>query len=115
MKEGDLVLAILPQADGVSKPRPGILLRKMSRFGDYLVCGVSTRLYQYVEGFDELILSSHEDFAASGLVTDSVIRLGFLASVPRARLAGNLGRISAERHRRLLANLSAYLIESDSP
>ena len=41
MTEGDVVLTPLPQADGRTKPRPAILLRKMPPFGDWLVCGVS--------------------------------------------------------------------------
>ena len=112
MQEGDVALTPLPQADGVTRQRPAILLRQMPRFGDYLVCGVSTRLHQYVEGFDELLLSSHEDFAETGLLADSVIRLGFLAVVPQPQLAGSIGRISPQRHRQLLEALSAYLLRS---
>lgn len=112
-----MVLTPVPQADGVQKQRPAILLRQMPGYGDYLLCGVSTRLHQHIEEFDELITSSHDDFTTSGLLEDSVIRLGFLAVIPRARLAGSIGMISEERHRRLLANLSAYLTASspDSP
>lgn len=31
--EGDIALASLPQADGVAKPRPVVLLRQMPPFG----------------------------------------------------------------------------------
>jgi mRNA interferase MazF len=44
MKEGDVVLAPFPQADGVVKNRPAVVLRVMRPFGDLLVCGVSRQL-----------------------------------------------------------------------
>lgn len=79
MKEGDVVLAPLPQADGITKNRPAIALTQMPPFGDWLVCRVSTQLHQEVLDFDEVIEPSHDDFVASGLKAPSLIRLGFLA------------------------------------
>lgn len=79
-----------------------------------LVCGVSTQVRQLVAGFDERIASSDADFVASVLLADSVIRLGFLAVLPRQGILGSIGTISPERHRRLLRRLSAYLIEKTS-
>ena len=35
MKEGDVVIALLPQADGSLKRRPSIILRLMPPFGDF--------------------------------------------------------------------------------
>jgi mRNA-degrading endonuclease toxin of MazEF toxin-antitoxin module len=55
MKEGDVVLTPLPQADGQIKNRPAIILRGMPPYGDFLVCGVSTQLHQEVAGFDDPI------------------------------------------------------------
>ena len=54
MKEGDIVLALLPQTDGRGKFRPAVLLRRMPGFGDLLVCGISTQLRQQVADFDEI-------------------------------------------------------------
>ena len=110
MKEGDVVLTPLPQANGQIKNRPAILLREMPPFGDALVCGVSTQLQQKVAGFDEIIASQDADFVNSGLRTDSLVRLGFLTVVPRSKIAGSLGSISATRHKRLLQNLSRHLV-----
>ena len=62
MNEGDTALTPIPQADGLSKPRPVILLLPMPPFGDWLVCGLSTQLHQEVVGFDETIEPSHSDF-----------------------------------------------------
>lgn len=112
MKEGDVVLTSIPQADGRTKNRPAVVLREMPPYSDLLVCGVSTQLDQHVRGFDELIVSEDDDFAASGLLAASVIRLGFLAVLPRKRILGSIGSISSQRHKRRLKNLSDHLLQS---
>src|SRR5687767_4429453 len=111
MKEGDVVIVAMPQADGSAKNRPTIILREMPPFGDLLVCGVSTKLRHKVADLDEVVALTDNDFAATNLLGESLIRLGFLAVVPRSQIAGTIGSISRERHRRLLERLSAYLVE----
>jgi mRNA interferase MazF len=110
MKEGDVVVLPLPQADGRVKNRPAIVLREMPPFQDVLVCGVSTQLRQAAKDFDDLISSSDSDFVSSGLIEESLIRLGFLVVVSRSRIAGSIGSISSERHKRLLQKLSEHLL-----
>ena len=109
MNEGDVALAPLPQANGAIKNRPVVVLRKMPPYGDLLVCGVSTQIHQAAVGFDETIEPANADLSASGLKAASVIRLGFLAVLPRSHFAGAIGAVSAERHRRLLTRLSDHL------
>jgi mRNA interferase MazF len=111
MKEGDVVLTPIPQADGTIKNRPAIVLREMPRYRDLLVCGISTQLHQRVDGFDEVISPSDSDFATSRLLSESLIRLGFLAVLARKNIAGTIGAISSERHKRLLKELSDYLVQ----
>jgi|SRR5215213_687672 len=110
MNEGDVVLTPVPQADGVIKNRPAIFLRELPPYRDLLVCGVSTQLHQEVQGFDDVVQSSDVDFVSSGLRSPSVIRLGFLAVLPRSAVMGTIGAISSQRHRRLLKTLSEYLV-----
>lgn len=107
---GDVVLAPIPQADGSVKSRPAVFLREMQPYSDLLVCGISTQLHHEVVGFDERISPGDKDFVASGLRAPSLIRLGYLAVLPRNLATGAIGAISAERHRRLLTALSDYLI-----
>jgi mRNA interferase MazF len=109
MKEGDVVLTPLPQADGQIKNRPAIILREMPAYGDFLVCGVSTQLHQEVAGFDDPIRPGDVDFATSGLKAPSLIRLGFLAVLPTSSLLGAIGSIEEVRHVRLLERLSNHL------
>jgi len=112
MKEGDVILTPIPQADGTVKNRPAVVLREMPRYHDLLVCGVSTQLHQRVEGFDEIVSPGDPDFSSSGLLSESLIRLGFLAVLPRKNVAGSIGAISSERHKRLLKRLSDYLVQT---
>lgn len=112
MKESDVVLTPVPQADGKIKNRPAIILREMPPYRDLLVCGVSTQLHQYVAGFDEIISAIDADFTLSGLLSESLIRLSFLAVLPRKNIVGSIGAISTERHKRLLKTLSDYLVEN---
>jgi mRNA interferase MazF len=109
MKERDIVLLPIAQADGQKKNRPVLLLREMPKYGDFLVCGISSQLHQLVDNFDELVHLNDTDFPGSGLVKPSLIRLSFLAIVRRAEVMGRLGIISPDRHQRLLSNLADYL------
>lgn len=111
MREGDIVIVSMPQADGAIKNRPAIVLREMPLFRDMLVCGVSTQLRQAAKDFDELISPSDPDFSASGLMDESLIRLGFLVVVPRSKIVGSIGSIAPERHKRLLQRLGDYLVK----
>ncbi len=99
MREGDVVLTPVPQADGAIKNRPAIILREMPPYKDLLVCGISTQLHQQVKDFDEIISPADADFPSSGLKSESLIRLGFLAVLPRSSIAGSIGLISSERHK----------------
>src|SRR5262249_55583129 len=111
MKQGDVVILPMPQADGRMKDRPAIILREMLPFRDVLICGVSTQRRQEVKGFDELVSVGDADFVSSGLKEESLIRLGVLAVVPRSKIIGTIGSISPERHKRLLQRLSEYLVQ----
>ncbi len=109
MKERDVILVPLPQADGQRKPRPAILLRRLPHFGDWLACGISRQLRHRVPDFDEVISPRDDDFAGSGLYGESLIRLGFLSEYAPREILGVIGDISTERHCRLLERLSLFL------
>ncbi len=111
MKEGEIALAGVPQADNQLKVRPILLLRELPPYNDFLVCGISSQTHKCVEGFDEIIFANDPDFVSSGLITDSVIRLGFLAVIPPGRIIGSIGEISFNRYKLLLRRLSNYLIQ----
>lgn len=111
MKKSEIVISVFPQSDESLKRCPALILREMPPFRDFLICGISTQLRQQVKDFDEIISEADEDFASSGLDSESLIRLGFLLVLPRQQIIGSIGEISAERHQRLLKNLSDYLMK----
>lgn len=39
----------------------------MPKYNDFLVCGISSQLKQYIKDFDEIILTTYSDFPNSGL------------------------------------------------
>lgn len=112
MKEGDVVLAPFVQADGKVKNRPAIVLRMVPPFDDLLVCGVSRQLRHRVAELDEIISRTDADFASSGLMDTSLIRVAFLALLPAREFLGDIGSVSPERHRRLLERLASFLQKS---
>jgi mRNA interferase MazF len=114
MKEGNIVIAALPQADGKIKNRPVILLCSLPRYQDWLTCGISTRLHHLIADFDEVVDTEDADFVASGLESKSLVRLGFFSLLPRRDIIGSIGSISAERYQRLLNNLGNYLLDRAS-
>lgn len=115
MKESNVILAPLFQADEELKYRPAIVLREMPLpYRDILVCGVSTRLDHYIQGFDDIISPADADFVSSGLHSESLIWLSFLGVIPRQLVRGVLGSVSEERHKRLLQRLIDYLTNNST-
>ncbi len=108
---GHIVLAELPHHDGTTKKRPSLLLAPMQPFGDYLACGISTKLRHLVPNFDEIVFLDDTDFSSSGLQFPSLIRLGWLSLVPETSIEGSIGRIRDERLHRLLRSLVEYLTQ----
>ena len=110
LKEGDIVLLSLPQSDGVEKNRPVLLLRKLPPFNDFLVCGISSQIKQEVTGFDYVINPESRSFQQTGLRQVSLIRLGFLATVPSNKIPGSIGTIDNSLRRELISRLAKHLL-----
>ena len=112
-KAGQLVVFRFPQTDlEDGKLRPALLLGKLpGEYDDWLICMVSSQTHQYIEGFDEIMKGSDEDFGESGLKVTSVIRVGRLAVVSGEILLGAIGQISSERLNRVKKHLSDWLSE----
>ena len=99
MKFGDIFLIRFPQTDLKNgKLRPALVVALApGRYGDVLIALISSRTYQAIPGFDEIIDSSDADFDSSGLKVSSVIRLARLATVSSSIINARLGSISNDR------------------
>jgi mRNA interferase MazF len=111
MMPGEIVLLRMPQPDLLAgKLRPVLVLSVLpGRFGDVLVCGVSSQLHQEIPQWDERLTPGDSDFTTSGLKVASVIRLNWLAAVSPNVSVGTLGFIGQDRLLRLQQRLAAQL------
>lgn len=114
MIEGDIVLIDLPQSDGSYKLRPALLLKQPPRYNDFLVCGISTRLNQYIKNYDEILNETDSHFHKTGLHKTSLIRLFFLAVIQKGHIAGTIGNITPTLHKKLLKGLADFLTHNFS-
>lgn len=109
---GQVVLTPFPYTDlSGTKLRPVLMLRQASRFDDWLVCMVSSRLDQADPTLDEILQLDDPDFPAAGLKVPSVIRLSRLAVLDGARLVGCVGAIPPDRMNRLRQRLAHWISE----
>ena len=111
MNPGDLVLLRFPQADLVAgKLRPALVVAiAPGRHPDVLLSFITSRAYQVIPDFDEVIDPAEADFSSSGLKARSIIRLARLVSVDEAVITARLGEISPERLRRIKKRLVDWL------
>ncbi len=114
MKEGSIILIEMIQADGQCKKRPALILRRLPKYGDLLICGISNQLQQSIPDFDEIVRKKDADFTTTGLKKESLIRLAFLSRITKREAIGSIGEIDANRHHRLLFNISNYLKPIDT-
>lgn len=111
MKLGDIVLIRFPQTDlQTGKLRPALIVAQSpGRYADVLLAFVSSRTYQAIPEFDEIIDTSDSDYELTGLKVRSIIRIARLATVESSAINARLGRISPERLKRIKARLVDWL------
>jgi mRNA interferase MazF len=111
MKSGDIVLVRFPQADlKAGKLRPAIVVAiAPSRHSDLLLALISSRTYQAIPEFDDIIDISDDDYLMTGLKTTSVIRLSRLATVESSVISARLGNISLDRLKHIKTRLIDWL------
>jgi len=111
MKPGELVLIRFPEASlEPGKLRPALVVAiAPGRYADVLLALVTSRGYQEVPDFDEVISVADEDFAATRLKSTSVIRLARLVTVEAGIIEGRLGVISTARLQRIRQRLIEWL------
>ena len=111
---GQIVLTPFPHTDlSGAKLRPVLMLRRASRYDEWLVCMVSSKLDQAEAGFDEVLATTDGDFAASGLKAPSVLRRSRLAVLDGVLLVGSIGNIANDRLDRIRQRLARWIATAD--
>lgn len=113
-KSGQIALFEFPETDFSSvKLRPVLLLSPLpSDYDDWLICMISTKKHQYIEGLDEIITKEASDFPQSGLKAESIIRATRIAVVSGEILVGTIGEISQARLSQIKKNLAKWIESS---
>ena len=70
---------------------------------------ISSRIYQAVPDFDEIIAPSDSDYATTGLKVRSVVRLARIGSIDPSVVNARLGNVSAKRSRQIKNRLAGWL------
>lgn len=112
IEEGQIVLLRFPYADGkgLTKVRPGAIVRKLpGDYDDWLVCMVSSQLEEAIEGLDETLTETDDDFLSTGLKATSVIRVSRVAVCHGSSLLGAIGRLSGTRLDRIKNSLARWI------
>lgn len=112
IEEGQIVLLRFPYADGkgLTKVRPGAIVRKLpGDYDDWLVCMVSSQLEEAIEGLDETLTETDDDFLSTGLKAPSVIRVSRVAVCHGSSLLGAIGRLSGTRLDRIRDSLARWI------
>lgn len=112
IREGMVVLFPFPHVEAglLGKVRPAVVLRRLpGDYDDWLICMVSSKIDQKIEGFDEVVCPDDDDFAESGLKVSSVIRITRLAICHGPALLGSIGHLEENRLSRIRARLSEWL------
>jgi mRNA interferase MazF len=108
---GQIELVRFPHVDlSPGKPRPVLLLASVpGPYDDWLVCMISSKLHQEVQGFDDVIAADDADFAPSGLKGASVFRIARLAVVTDELMLGGIGEISEARLARIRTSVANWI------
>ena len=109
MKEGEIILVNILTSEGNYKKRPALILKVLPKFNDLLLCGISSQIQQIINDFDLLLSPNSIDFQTSGIIKESIIRLGYLTVLPQHFVEGKIGYISNDSHKLLIQRLCDYL------
>ena len=90
--------------------RPALVIKRVSdSYDDWLICMISTQVHQKINGLDELIDSTDEDYTNSGLKETSLFRVSRLAVVEESLFLGTIGEISTERLKRIRDSIAQWI------
>jgi mRNA interferase MazF len=113
IEPGQIVLFRFPYTNlQEGKMHPALIVAKIpGRFDDWLTCAISTQLHQQIPDFDETIKERDEDYALSGLKSESLIRVCRMGVLEGIVFEGAIGKITDKRLNRIKSRLATWLTE----
>ena len=106
-QRGEIVLGRFPFTDGSgAKFRPLLVLAAApGSYPDYLVMFITSQLTHAVPGVDLVLGPGDPQFAGTGLKVASAFRVGKIATISDALIAGSLGQLASAAHDMVVARL----------
>lgn len=93
-KKGKIVLIPFPFTDlSASKVRPAVIVSDFLRGEDVIVAFISSSLKK-PQKTDVILKGQSKEFHKTGLKTESVIKIGKLATLDKKTILGEIGEIS---------------------
>lgn len=100
-KKGKIVLIPFPFTDlSASKVRPAVIASNFSQGEDIIVAFISS-VKNKIQKTDITLNSQDKYFSKTGLKTDSVIKIGKLATLDRKIILGEIGEVSADTEKEI--------------
>lgn len=109
-KRGTIVLVPFPFTDlSDEKVRPAVIISAKLRGDDVVVAFISSQRRIRLEPTDLALTSNNPGFQKSGLKTDSIIRLGKIATLDKKLILGELGQLDFNLQQQLSRKLKLLL------
>ncbi len=102
LKKGTIILVPFPFTDlSEKKVRPAVVLSDDLKGEDVVVAFISSQKPKKLQLMDIAIAHSDEAFSKTGLKTDSIIKIGKIATLDKKVILGELGRIHKNTEREI--------------
>lgn len=109
MKPADVVMLFIPQADGLKKKRPVVLVKEVPPFSDWLVIPISTQLRHAVAGLDMIVNEGDANYRRMQLRKPSLVRLAQIHVVPLRKIGVVIGSMDTSSFQQLRQSLAMWL------
>jgi mRNA interferase MazF len=97
-QRGDIVLAAFPFTDlSMQKRRPALVINENTDQGDIILAFISTKIPTNPTPNIVILETTDPDFQATGLKTNSVIRLDKIATIETSLITRSLGKLAQSK------------------
>lgn len=101
-KKGTIILIPFPFTDlSASKVRPAVIVSSSLAGDDAIVAFISSKKVRRLQKTDVAVKNCGKTFANTGLKTDSVIKVGKIATLDKKIILGKLGNIDTATEKEL--------------